>query len=958
MGEDNKNQAIYSIYGKKYTYNDLEQAYDAGLQDYLSTLNRGGKDAEELMQAGRNLLSGIRDNTITYQDGRFVDSMGRYTNSQNKNKSKDHYGLMANYIHSLMGKSPEYIPESERKKMDWGNTATTKYFIKDVFNSNKPDYSYFVGLDQKDETTGKRGNEARMQFLSNWIDTNLTGDNFKNKFKGYSEQDYTNTLKYVDEAKKALSDGLDSRDYLAISRLFPGLDWNSLLSTEDETQQDTTEESTEGSSNSHSYDDFVAWVEENYPRYKGNLQSNVSLNSTINYGQWTKNQFINQIKSTQNSNLTTTIFKLLKDKSYQPSIKINGKAAYYDHNWGTTQILKEMRSRGMLQQVDQSNPDLYYIPGSVSSKTWTGWIWDAKNNTVTQKSIHDIPQLRDKIWAKYSGTEDHSGYSAYQLYFKKEGGVLKAQQGTKLWYSGLQDFDPSKYTYQYDTSRLVNGDMSDNNFDPWISNKPGVGVGRYLPSEGNSMEYTKKIEQSPYYQKFGNNLIDENGNFTQTGAEWAKMVDANLPKGSTASFFDENGNVRQSWTVNNQDVYNRSPKTFNALKDYVNYVRNDQILGARHNVFLNQGNRYFYKDSNGVEHWVDPTVAQNYNVTETPVRSSWNDDNTVFWNDYELTGLLENPEGAKKGSFVNPVQDKLKDKPNISGIIGDLSADLISSGRLFAALRNNQKVKDTLLDSTKPVIYNTYELHSPIVGDYGQVQKYNRQAADVRRQAARPMTSDASLQLAGQLDANRQASQYEQQGQLIDNKTIEDTRQQALQRVEDNIKRRSDLSNKNRESIINNIREKGQIKSSYYTQNWQSVDNFLRGIEERLRTTSQENRDRRNQFRLQVAQDNALSDYQDAVSKANQMYASIHPGSTTSDMVNDPKYVQVIRDLQKLRQANIYKQYADIYNEPYQNKYLTTSVGSILNGLYKNGGQLKPSSMYLINKVIRNENNS
>lgn len=954
MGE-NKNPTTYSIYGKKYTYDDLQRAYDQGVQEYLGTLRRGNKDTDQLLDAGRNIMQGIRDNTITFQDGRFVDSMGRYKNSDSKNKSKDYYGLMANYIYGLMGKSQKYVPE--KNKSEWSNNALTKYFVKDVFNSDKPNLQYFVDLDQKDQATGKRNNTARAQFLSNWINTNLTEDNIKNKFKGYSDQDYNNTISYIQDAKKALGDGLDSRDYLALSRLFPGLDWDSMMSTEDsDTTDDNSDENQEENpddntgTNKGDYSSFALWAEQHYPRYKGDLLSNVSLNSTINYGQWTKNQFLNSLKTTQNKNLTATIFKILKNRSYQPTIKINGKAAYFDHNWGATQILNEMKSRGMLKQIDQSNPDLYYIPGSVSSATWTGWIWDAKNNTVTQKSVHDIPQWRDKIWAEYSGTEDNSGYSAYQPYFKKEGGVLKAQQGNKLWYSDLQDFDPTKYSYSYDTTKLVNGDMSDNKFDPWISNKPGIGVGRYLPSEGNSMEYTKKVEQSPYYQKFGNDLIDDKGNFTQTGLEWAKMVDSNLPKGSTASFFDENGNVRPSWTVKNQDVYNRSPRTFNTLKDYVNYVRNDQILGARHNVFLNQGNRYFYKDSNGVQHWVDPAVIESYKVSETPANSLWNDDHTIYWNDYEVTG----PLGDDKSSNINPIQDKQKGNNTLSHTLGNLSADLIASGRLFASLHNNKKVKNTLLDGTRPVIYNTYNLHSPIVGDYGQVQAYNRQGADVRRQAAKPFTSDASIQLAGQLDANRQAASYEQQGRLADNKAIETSRQEALAREEDNTKRRTDTANKNRESIINNIREKAQIKSSYYTQNWQSVDNFLRGIEERIRNNSQQAKDARDSFKLQVAQDNATQDYQDALSRLDAMYKEAYPYNTTSDKVADPNYIQAVRNLQRWRQANIYNAYAKIYNEPYNSKYLTMPTITF----QKNGGKLSTSIQYLINKVMKNESNS
>ena len=65
-----------------------------------------------------------------------------------------------------------------------------------------------------------------------------------------------------------------------------------------------------------------------------------------------------------------------------------------------------------------------------------------------------------------------------------------------------------------------------------------------------------------------------------------------------ATFYDANGNLRTSWTANNNDPYGRSPQKFTNLKDYVNYMRNDDLLGARHNVFINQGKRYYYLDDN------------------------------------------------------------------------------------------------------------------------------------------------------------------------------------------------------------------------------------------------------------------------------------------------------------------------------------------------------------------------
>nr|DAH58268.1 MAG TPA: hypothetical protein [Bacteriophage sp.] len=201
----------------------------------------------------------------------------------------------------------------------------------------------------------------------------------------------------------------------------------------------------------------------------------------------------------------------------------------------------------------------------------------------------------------------------------RKGGVLIAQEGNKLWYENLIDFDPANYISNYDTSQLIKGDISKSNLNPWVSNKNGLGPGRYAPSKENTREYAQQVENLPYYQTFGKDIIGSDGKFTEVGEAWAKAVDSMLPKGSLASFYDNNGSLRTSWTSNTKDVYHRSPNNFDNLSNYVNHVRNDNILGARHNVFRKTGNRYFYKDKAGNQHWVDPSVISNYTVSTDPV---------------------------------------------------------------------------------------------------------------------------------------------------------------------------------------------------------------------------------------------------------------------------------------------------------------------------------------------------
>lgn len=65
---------LYSFYGKQYDYNDLAQAADQGLNEYLTTLKRGEKDSDDFRTAYANIMAGIKDGSITFDNGQFHDS--------------------------------------------------------------------------------------------------------------------------------------------------------------------------------------------------------------------------------------------------------------------------------------------------------------------------------------------------------------------------------------------------------------------------------------------------------------------------------------------------------------------------------------------------------------------------------------------------------------------------------------------------------------------------------------------------------------------------------------------------------------------------------------------------------------------------------------------------------------------------------------------------------------------
>ena len=184
-------------------------------------------------------------------------------------------------------------------------------------------------------------------------------------------------------------------------------------------------------------------------------------------------------------------------------------------------------------------------------------------------------------------------------------------------------------------------------------------------------------------------------------------------------------------------------------------------------------------------------------------------------------------------------------------------------------------------------------------------------------------------------------------GFLADDKEIRRTREAALARQEDNMARRSDVANFNRASINQTNRERAQLEADKRKQNWKSWDNYMQQIESKL--------NERIARKQAVSQTLANTNYQQAINSLNEDYKTANPKATDQDMLRDPTYLNKLRQLQKRYQYELYNiGLGRFYRNPYRNR--PQSYKSIL--LSRNGGQLKPIITQLLNKIIRNENNS
>ena len=983
---------LYSFYGDQYNYNDLARKVDSGLDDYISTLKKGKKYGLQIKQAVTDIMTGMKDGTVTFEDGRYNDSLGRYRNAEDKDK--DIYGWAASYIYDNMCKIKKYVAPQDTSKKSWSNKALSKALVKDIFNSNQPNIDYFVDQDQADPNTHTRKTDTRARMIADWIDTNVNEEMF-NGYTGYTDEDKQNYLRMAKEASTKLREnGADPGDYLFLSRVLPGIPWEELFRTTDTQPAQPTQTYNPylGSSNGQPvqpiYNGFNNYLDQNWARKPNDSGEFSTASPGITYGNWTRGQILSAVNGADYNTilnyLGTAIDNPTREFGTDPLFRraIGATTPHITSQVVVQAIISRLAKEGKLIQ-DPNNSSIWYIPDLLNKKTNSGYYYNSNTKTIHKKSVRDIPYWQYRLQKEYYKNVPESQFSTYftTAQFKK-GGIIKAKDGDVLWYSGLTDYE-GEYEHAYDTSKLINPDLSDSDSNPWVAKKQGSGSTRYLGENERWKDraYNQGIENTQYYKDFGNALLNPDGTFTDVGLAWAKSVDALLPKGSEASFFDENNQLRGQWGVaDKNDIYDRPGQVYTKLDEYVNHARNDQMGSARHNVFLNTGKRYFYKDKDGVKHWVDPKEVSKYQVSDNPDESSgWNADKTVYWNDYELTGLKQEAPQTRgisldaggdgvaidAGGDAGDAGDAGGESSSVYGVNGQaepggnagstfgmvmqkLAPSLLDVGRLATSLRTNNKVAKVLDRSLKSFLRNTPERYSPVTGATREKAFLFRQAAAHRGWAERHVTSDPYLQLAMQMDADRQARELEYQGFLADDKEIRRTKEEALKRQEDNMARRSEEANFNRKSINKTNREKAELEAARLQHNWASVDNFLKGQKEELTSLLAQGQE--------ASQYAAKIDHDYYLQALNDKYKEINPDATVETMMNDPEYIKAVtalnsrykQDLYGIGMGRIMRTNKDAKTKSYDDILKSISVA-------KHGGRLRPSITAMINKVMSNE---
>lgn len=464
--------------------------------------------------------------------------------------------------------------------------------------------------------------------------------------------------------------------------------------------------------------------------------------------------------------------------------------------------------------------------------------------TAYQKLITIINQNKNAVYTDTSNKQVKAAWkdilSKYKIGYK-QGGVIKAQIGVKIpWYNALKAVNKdTDFVSNWDTSTLYAGDTSNGLKNPWASNQVGNAIGRYSPTEGYTRKQAEDIElKDQLYKDFENSIFNEDGTFNKNGEAWAREVDKLIPQGSTASFYDpKTGKLRTKWVTTNNDIYGRPSKTYTNLRDYVRSVRNDNIIGARHNIFVKKGKRYYYTDVNGNKVYVNPQDLSKYKVSGKSIDSF---NNGVLWSDYELTGLAPEVGKTMASTPSNPTKNPSIDFENlVNSVSPTRTYGLV---RAILADKNNREMLNA--SYTQPYLIDPMEIHRNIYSDLGAEMQGQKDVAALQRLAATQAGTDFDRNVAMALDAKLKGIELKDLKFKASNDLERQTAEASWAQEKENKQSRWQTANSNKQAIYENDMANLQRKLATKAQNFQIWDTYRQQLEQEAATDWQANRAR------------------------------------------------------------------------------------------------------------------
>lgn len=141
----------------------------------------------------------------------------------------------------------------------------------------------------------------------------------------------------------------------------------------------------------------------------------------------------------------------------------------------------------------------------------------------------------------------------------------------------------------------------------------------------------------------------------------------------------------------------------------------------------------------------------------------------------------------------------------------------------------NRRMTDLMKES--PVLQNPFEYHRTVQSDLNAEIQGRRSAATLANMASRPMTSDASLQVATQLEAANKGQEFINKGMEASNTAYRQSAELAWQQEKENAKNRNAIAGINNAAMAATDSNNRKHEAAYLSKKATIWDNFAKQLE-------------------------------------------------------------------------------------------------------------------------------
>lgn len=449
--------------------------------------------------------------------------------------------------------------------------------------------------------------------------------------------------------------------------------------------------------------------------------------------------------------------------------------------------------------------------------------------TVEQKNLARVQQLAQSKLARKAASQNntlpHKQKKPKQQKVEKRGYVNKKEEGGSINLASIRKFQKAgKITNTTSTANWFNDMYSSNPMKQWLGtfNKDNYNDFNNLQKSWSSNLKATQFVPGATPVDYNQGVFDRQGLWEGTGTNAAieDLVAKGVIKRPGVSGDNTTGKHQDGYFGNQEYLRHGGTKESWAGKEAELKQFQDEVAKRGLNYQLdNESGMYLLSV-----------------MSENPVSTSSTQPDKVV-NNAALTDVA----GEKKQPVSTPKNGVLTGMFNNPTVLYGLP-------RAMYADRINRKLTDMAKDSITPLLKDPMQVNRITRGDLDAEVRGQKTYANLRNMASKPISSDANIQQAMQLEAELKGQEAINAGQAQSNQVQRQYDEMAWQQGKENASNRHETSMYNRAQQWGVNQDKSKMEQAYQLKQHEIWDTFGKQIEFDARNKQLENKQKTDTF--------------------------------------------------------------------------------------------------------------